>query len=416
MSVNYIAWDTETTGKYEDGTPAADAPYIVQIAAIKYRNDVEVGSFVTLIRPPNGIRCSDGATAVHGISQEQLESDGLSFEEAWTQFDAFTKDDTVMVAHNNRFDESVLRVNLARFGIGLKFFETKTMACTLKLRRQKQFRDGKLSEIYQEFFNEPLQDAHDALNDSRAVGLIYPILRDYRYIHSDIGVREVCINASDVDVACANFYGRSMADKLVNSLWRKYKPETFTADRDDDILIKYAWVVDEVNGDTSLKPSQSIKKPKYSHLSAYEKYIVSSHVTLERWKAIRKTKFPGVVENSRFFRTLVCTIEGTRYYIVGKPYALVHEAGVVKIIWPKYRTGAFEGLRDSEELTAQVYMHIVRNCDEVHVVEIFRGEHRLLPVVKKDLEKWSDIKAGVKHFASYFHSKLSLHGRDIRSN
>jgi len=72
MSVNYIAWDTETTGKYEDGTPAADAPYIVQIAAIKYRNDVEVGSFVTLIRPPNGIRCSDGATAVHGISQEQL--------------------------------------------------------------------------------------------------------------------------------------------------------------------------------------------------------------------------------------------------------------------------------------------------------------------------------------------------------
>ena len=405
---SYIAWDTETTGKYEDDALDIDAPHIVQIAAVKYRNDKEVDSLVLIIRLPDGVHSTEGAVAVHGITDEYVAQNGIPFDAAWEKFQSFVSDDVTMVAHNNKFDERVLRANLKRFKHGDEFFKTKTMQCTLKLRRQKQFCDGKLSQIYEEFFNTPLEDAHDALVDSRAVGVIYPILRDYSYVHRDVGIKEVCINASDVDVACANFYGRSMADKLVNSLWRKYDPGTFQGDRDDDILSRYASVIDEITRDTSEKPSQCVKRPQYSHLSAYERYIIHSHVTLQRWKRLPKVKFPGIVENTRMFRMYLCTIETTRYYITGRPYALVHEGGRIKMVWPKYRTQGFEGARDSELLTAQVYMKMIGNCDEVRIIEIFDGHHRALTPIKQSLEQWEEIKTGVKHFASYFHNKLSL--------
>ena len=64
---SYIAWDTETTGKYEDG---ALAPHIVQIAAVKYRNDKEVDSLVLIIRLPDGVHSTEGAVAVHGITDD----------------------------------------------------------------------------------------------------------------------------------------------------------------------------------------------------------------------------------------------------------------------------------------------------------------------------------------------------------
>tara|TARA_Y100001958_G_C21117421_1_gene462574 strand:+ start:208 stop:456 length:249 start_codon:yes stop_codon:yes gene_type:complete len=78
------------------------------------------------------------------------------------------------------------------------------------------------------------------------------------------------------------------------------------------------------------------------------------------------------------------------------------------MVWPKYRTQGFEGARDSELLTAQVYMKMIGNCDEVRIIEIFDGHHRALTPIKQSLERWEEIKTGVKHFASYFHNKLSL--------
>ena len=148
----------------------ARSPHIVQIVMVKYRNDKEVDSLVLIIRLPDGVHSTEGAVAVHGITDEYVAQNGIPFDAAWEKFQSFVSDVT-MVAHNNKFDEAVLRANLKRFKHGDEFFKTKTMECTLKLRRQKQFCDGKLSQIYEEFFNA--SRGCDALVDSRAVGVIY---------------------------------------------------------------------------------------------------------------------------------------------------------------------------------------------------------------------------------------------------
>lgn len=407
---NYVAWDTETTDKFPDDATLDQAPYIIQLAGVKYINDVEVGTFETLIALPDGIHSSEGAVSVHGITDELVAREGVPFDEAWRAFREFVGTHTTLVAHNNAFDERVLRANLRRFGHSASFLDDRELLCTWLLRRQKMFRDGKLTQIYEEFFNKPLDDAHDALNDSRAVGSIYPILRDYKRVLRDIGVREVVINASDAEVACAQFKGRASADSLVRRLWFKYKPETCPHVRDDDILHKYSSVIDAVVAARDERPSMVMKRPEYAHIGAYERHVIQSHVTLERWKRIPKPKFPGVVENTQTFRHLLCTIEGTRYYVSGRPYGFQNIGDSGKcIVWPKYRTHGMEGTaRDGELLTAQVYMGMVSGCREVRLYEIHDGVINALETIVFDAARWQATRKALQNFAEYFHDTLSV--------
>lgn len=411
---DYVAWDTETTDKFPDDAPLEEAPYIIQLACVKYVNDVEIGTFETLIRLPTGVHSSEGAVAVHGITDALVMRDGISFDDAWRKFRDFVGEHTTLVAHNNAFDERVLRANLKRFGHDASFLDERKLLCTWLLRREKMFRDGKLTQIYEEFFNKPLDAAHDALNDSRGVGMIYPILRDYRRVLRDIGVKEVVVNASDIEVACAQFKGRSSADQLVRTLWFKYKPETCPHTRDDDILRKHASIIDEVSAIQDDRPAAVLKRPKYGHISVYDRHVIQRHVTLQRWKRIPKPKFPGVVENTRTFRHHLCTIEGTRYYIAGRPYGFQNtQDGKRCIVWPKYRTHGLEGARDGELLTAQLYMGIVAGCRQVRIYEIHAGAIKPLEAIESNPTQWENIRRGAKNFAEYFHNTLSTDGLKI---
>ena len=86
MRGDYVAWDTETTDKFPDDAPLEEAPYIIQLACVKYVNDVEIGTFETLIRLPTGVHSSEGAVAVHGITDALVMRDGISFDDAWRKF------------------------------------------------------------------------------------------------------------------------------------------------------------------------------------------------------------------------------------------------------------------------------------------------------------------------------------------
>lgn len=101
---NYIVVDTETTGL----DPRFDS--IIEIGAIKIRNNKIVDSFNTLIKPDrtrNSGYVSSFITDLTGISNDMIEQDGISEFEAMKQINDFIKED-ILVGHNVNFDINFL--------------------------------------------------------------------------------------------------------------------------------------------------------------------------------------------------------------------------------------------------------------------------------------------------------------------
>ena len=101
---NYIVVDTETTGL----DPRFDS--IIEIGAIKIRNNKIVDSFNTLIKPDRTRKSgyvSSFITDLTGISNDMIEQDGISELEAMKQFNNFIKED-ILVGHNANFDINFL--------------------------------------------------------------------------------------------------------------------------------------------------------------------------------------------------------------------------------------------------------------------------------------------------------------------
>lgn len=101
---DYIVIDTETTGL----DPRYDS--IIEIGAIKVRNNKVIESFNTLIKPNRTSKSgyiSSFITELTGISNDMIEQNGISEFEAMQQFNDFIKDD-ILVGHNINFDVNFL--------------------------------------------------------------------------------------------------------------------------------------------------------------------------------------------------------------------------------------------------------------------------------------------------------------------
>ena len=103
----FTAFDTETTGlTAEDG--------IVEIGAVRFRGDgMILCSTNWLVNPQRAIPFY--ATDVHGITDDMVATAPV-FAAVWPQFEAFCGN-TILLAHNARFDIRFLQVELERAGI-----------------------------------------------------------------------------------------------------------------------------------------------------------------------------------------------------------------------------------------------------------------------------------------------------------
>jgi len=119
----FTVFDVETTGM----SPVNDR--IVEIAAVRIDKDGSRTSFQSLINP--GCMIPAAASRVHGITDNQV-ADAPSFSDAGYKFLELAQD-SVLVAHNARFDLGFLQESLAR--CGLPVWKGKTMD-SLKLLRQ----------------------------------------------------------------------------------------------------------------------------------------------------------------------------------------------------------------------------------------------------------------------------------------
>lgn len=410
-NIMYIAWDTETTGLPGTRVPPTvknlhkyDSCRIVSLAAVKYSSrGRELAAFHRIIKP---VGYTVGATHVHGITHEHAVEHGTPFTEVFREFMEFIGPIDTLVAHNSRFDENVLVSEVLRMG-QVPEFDRFQFVCTNNLHKEHEFSPIKLIDLYTKTFGHGFDGAHDALNDARACGEVYPLMREVERVHKPLpGVSKVIIKASDVSSIMGLSQFKKAADVL-QELWSKYLPETCTMKSKEeraievisacpllqDIQRKVAStrdprVLDEVEALDTITPAQ--------------KGLVKDHL---RNTAVYVRSNRPMDSGGGFQQYNVCSIEGTLYQIVGRVDRLrPNEDGTYTLVEMKHRTkGLFNRLRDYEEVQCRVYLAMMPpNVRDCLLVESYEGEMRSY-LVQRDIEKWKPIANRVREFCSYFH-------------
>lgn len=118
----FVVLDIETTG----GSPSADA--ITEVGALKSEGGVVTGTFQSLVRPGEPI--TGFVELLTGITNTMV-AQAPPIEEVLPSLWEFLRE-TVLVAHNARFDASFLAAAFARHGYAVPFRRT---VCTLRLAR-----------------------------------------------------------------------------------------------------------------------------------------------------------------------------------------------------------------------------------------------------------------------------------------
>lgn len=122
MLPSYVFLDLETTG----ATPLRDR--ITEIALIRFENGVEVSRWQTLINPETSIPFF--IQQLTGITNEMV-ANAPTFKQVASELIHYLQD-TVLCAHNVRFDHGFLKSEFKRIGVTLR----QKVLCTVKLSRK----------------------------------------------------------------------------------------------------------------------------------------------------------------------------------------------------------------------------------------------------------------------------------------
>jgi DNA polymerase III epsilon subunit-like protein len=188
--MKYLVFDTETTGLFtadpKEYRDIEQFPRIVEIAWVLFEDDREISSGEYIIRP-DGFEIPERASNLHGIATEKALTIGIDREIVFDRFLADFKACDKIVAHNIKYDKTVVASELCRMRrstIAQEFF-TKRYECTMmstiklcqlpKTNGHKGFKWPKLQELHNFLFESQFDDAHSALADVRAT---YRCFRD----------------------------------------------------------------------------------------------------------------------------------------------------------------------------------------------------------------------------------------------
>lgn len=201
-----IFFDTETTGlpSFKDPSDAEHQPHIVQLAAAVVDCDSrKIVSSMDVIVRPEGWVIPDDISAIHGITTEKALACGIHETDAVTMFLQFWRDTRrnvcrTRVAHNQSFDERIIRIALKRHKFSEKLLEAWKLSeseCTMKTATPilnlpptaKMVAAGfnkpktpNLQETYKHFFGVEFGDAHSALADVHACIAVYFAMADLK--------------------------------------------------------------------------------------------------------------------------------------------------------------------------------------------------------------------------------------------
>lgn len=182
--MNILYFDTETSGlpqRTYEGCGATHNPKgnpkTVQIGWILRTEDGATQENSIIIRP-EGFSIPECVSAIHGITTEKAEKEGVSRTEAMKLFcQALEKADT-LCGHNLAFDRKVMEEELENNGFANQAqrmmslpWEDTMLASTDWCRipgYRGMYKWPKLIELYTRLFGKPFEGAHDAMADIRA--------------------------------------------------------------------------------------------------------------------------------------------------------------------------------------------------------------------------------------------------------
>lgn len=177
-----LVFDVETTGLPEKGAKwDVDPQRFPKVVQFSWWFE---GVFFDHIIKPNGYFIPKEATAIHGVTQEDAEKNGIPFELVVADFIECANLADNVIGHNIYFDSSVIKANVALFknpklseelNEGLhKDKRICTMRASAKYVEAK-YKNGRkgnkwptLQELYAKLFNGKTFKAHNSLEDVKA--------------------------------------------------------------------------------------------------------------------------------------------------------------------------------------------------------------------------------------------------------
>lgn len=202
-----MVFDTETTGlpDFKQPSEAPQQPHLVELAASLFddQTGAHIDGFSVLIKPDGWVSAPE-ALAAHGITHEMATADGIPEHEAIAKLLALNAKASVRVAHNQAFDQRILRIAMKRYGNGAEGWESLTQEqkdviaddfksepayCTCNASKQlcalpatdkmkktgfgRTFKSPNLGEAYEHFTGQKLEGAHRAHVDVAACARVY---------------------------------------------------------------------------------------------------------------------------------------------------------------------------------------------------------------------------------------------------
>ncbi|PWR71547.1 3'-5' exonuclease [Methanospirillum lacunae] len=171
-----LFFDTETTGTDPRLARA------VEIAWIVCTSDGQIVKEETHLVKPKGFTIPDQAAAIHGITTEIAETEGLDLSVILKELLADVSRTGLLVGHNVAYDLDIIAHECSREKIDSLKFREKPSFCTMKSLTSfckipfpsgTEFKYPKLGEAYEKLLGESLLDAHDALIDTDACKMIF---------------------------------------------------------------------------------------------------------------------------------------------------------------------------------------------------------------------------------------------------
>lgn len=185
---NYLFFDTETTGKFDFKMPFEHPtqPHLVQLAAILTdETGKEQGGFFGIVKP-DGWNISEEVAEIHGVTQSRAERFGIQRKQVLFIFNELLRKSDTIVAHNMSFDEAVMRTQYYRQGTA-HYMSKVQKYCTMRSATnvvkapnpngRAGFKWPTLTECIRHFFDEDIQNAHDAMGDTISCARVFWALK-----------------------------------------------------------------------------------------------------------------------------------------------------------------------------------------------------------------------------------------------
>ena len=163
---DYVVIDTETTGLN------GKCDQIVELSAIKFRNNEPVEIFETLIRPSCSIPYV--TTRVHGITDDMVK-DKPRIEEVLDDFEAFIED-LPIVGYNLLFDLTFIHYAGSTILHNRKLYCTYRLAST-RIAKPYPVANHKLQTLCQ-YFHISIENHHRAYADAYMTGQLFQKLKE----------------------------------------------------------------------------------------------------------------------------------------------------------------------------------------------------------------------------------------------